>query len=235
MIEAPVATDYTLDFVLGNLPENAHDILEVGFGEGELAAALAKRGLGVVALDANDELVAAAQARGVDARFGEWPVLMEQRFDAVLFTRSLHHIHPLDEAIAAARDALRPGGRIIVEDFRAEGGTARSRAWFTGIVRLLHAGCSDALPFDLDAMLSKAEPDGQEHDLHPSTAIATALAKVGRTEADDAAYYFRYLEPEFPPGATGALLDDELSLIANDSIDALGRRFVVTLDGDCPR
>lgn len=230
MIEATVATAYTLDFVLGNLPENAHDILEVGGGEGELAAALAKRGLGVVALDANDELVAAAQARGVDARLGEWPVLMEQRFDAVLFTRSLHHIHPLNEAVAAARDALRPGGRIIVEDFRAEGGTARNRAWFAGIVHLLHANSSNGRQFNLEAMLSKTAPDGKEHDLHSSTAIAEAIAKVGRAEAEDAAYYFRYLEPELSSRATAALLDHELSLIASNAIDPLGRRFVVTPD-----
>lgn len=225
--DAAVATAYTLGFVLENLPEKASDILEIGCGEGELATRLVEQGFNVVALDVSEECVAAAKARGVDARVAEWPAGIDGTFDAVLFTRSLHHVHDLSGGVTAARQALRAGGRLIVEDFRAEGGSERSSVWFTGLTKTLFATGAFRDGFDLRHSLAKIEVDHHEHELHSSTAIADALGVFGEVVPADCAYYFRYLEPELLGGtAAQALLDHELELIAADCIDPLGKRFI---------
>jgi SAM-dependent methyltransferase len=229
MPEAPVATKYTFDFVRRSLPDQAQSVLEIGCGAGELAARMADAGLQVLALDSDAACVAEAKARGVDAVAVGWPAAVEQRFDAVLFTRSLHHIHDLDGAIAAAVAALRPAGRVIVEDFRSEGGGPRGRAWFSSLVRLLHAADAFCPDFDLKHTLGKTETVDHEHPLHSSGAIADALARAGPVEAEDSACYFRYLEADLrPPDAVRQLFEHELEMISTHAIEALGKRFVLS-------
>lgn len=219
---ALISTRYTYDFVTSNLPQGATRILEVGCGDGALAALLQADGLQITAIDSDSEAVEAARIAGVEARLIDWPVPMEREFDAILFTRSLHHIDELDRAVAAARHALRPGGRIIVEDFRAEGGSAVSASWFSDVARALIA--EGALETSLEDLLEKLAP--ADHDLHASSAIAEALNRFD-TVAGDAAYYFRYLEPHLrQPEKAKELLDQELTLIRAGAIHALGKRFV---------
>lgn len=219
---ALTATRYTHDFVTANLPRGAARVLEVGCGDGALAAWLQADGLEVVAIDSDADAVAAAKAAGVDARRTAWPAPVDGSFDAILFTRSLHHIHQLDEAVAAAAQALRPGGRIIVEDFRAEGGSARSARWFGELAQSLIV--QQAVTASLDQLLAKLEPG--DHDLHASSAIAAALGGH-EVEASDAAYYFRYLEPHLrEPRLAQDLLDAVLAAIDAGAIDPLGKRFV---------
>lgn len=219
---ALIATRYTYDFVTSNLPRGAARILEVGCGDGALAVLLRADGLEVTAIDSDPEAVKAAITAGISARLATWPAPMEGKFDAVLFTRSLHHIQAIDEAVAAARDALLPKGRIIVEDFRAEGGSEKSARWFTHFVRALIA--DGAVAASLDELIEKLDP--ADHDLHSSSTIAGALRGF-EVEATEAAYYFRYLEPLLrQPDMAQALLDQELSLIDAGSIDPLGKRFV---------
>ena len=227
--DTPVATRYTREFVERSLPPGATAILEIGCGTGELAAALGERGLQVLAIDSDGRCVETAKARGIDARVAEWPTPLDRRFDAVLFTRSLHHIHDLDGAVAAAVKALNPGGRIIVEDFRAEGAEERSRRWAKGLIDIL--GAARAYQSDEAAawLRDKIGPsNGHGHELHSSRAIADALNAYGEIESEVAAYYFRYFEPELSGNATEAVLRAELDLIAASAIDALGRRFVLT-------
>lgn len=222
---ALIATRYTYDFVTSNLPRGAARILEVGCGDGALATLLKADGLEVVAIDSDSGAVEAAKGAGVDARLVAWPAPMDIAFDAILFTRSLHHIHALDDAVAAARDTLRPGGRVIVEDFRAEGGTEASERWFADLARSLIE--DDAVETSLEELLEKLAPP--DHDLHSSSAIAEALSDF-ETVATNAAYYFRYLEPHLrQPDMAQALLNQELSLIAAQSVDPLGKRFVASL------
>jgi SAM-dependent methyltransferase len=99
-------TRYTYDFIKRFLPRECRRILEVGCGTGELAARLSKDAYSVVAIDSDRDSVAAAQRLGVNARVATWPDFDEGHFDAVLFTRSLHHIHPLDESVRHAADSL---------------------------------------------------------------------------------------------------------------------------------
>lgn len=226
--EAPTATAYTLEFVVANLPEGARDMLEIGCGEGELAGRLAADGFRVVAIDCEAACVEAARSRGADARLGEWPLPMGERFDAVLFTRSLHHVHDLDGGIAAARAVLRAGGAVIVEDFRIEGGSERSIIWFKSVARTLLAAGALREGVELDHVLAKIDLSGNEHELHASTAIGAALSGFAHVAESDSACYFRYLEPEFAARETASagLLRHELELIAAGCIDPLGKRWV---------
>jgi SAM-dependent methyltransferase len=217
---------YTYDFVRRSLPSAAARVLEIGCGEGALAALLLADGLEVVAIDSDPQAVEAAQAAGVAARLSKWPAELGEQFDAVLFTRSLHHIARLDEAVGAADRALRPGGRIVVEDFRAEGGGEAGARWFSNLANSLLAAGSLTAETTLGALLEKIAP--ADHELHSSVAIAEALRGIGTAEATDAAYYFRYFEPHLRrPADAQELLDRELATIASELIEPLGKRFLV--------
>lgn len=220
---------YTYDFIRSSLPEGATRVLEIGCGSGELAALMIAEGLEVVALDSDEECVTKAHSLGVDAQVLTWPAPLEERFDAVLFTRSLHHIDDLRGSISAAAHALNPGGRIIVEDFRAEGTSKRSARWFAEVADRLCATGALLPGTTLEELLQKAGPSSVHDDhLHTSTEIARDLAVLNEVTESDAAYYFRYLEPHLrEPDAAQQLLEDELDMIAQVRIDPLGKRFVV--------
>lgn len=228
MSNTPVATNYTYAFVRSALPASAQVLLEVGCGDGELAGRLLADGFDVVAVDADPTCVEAAKARGVDARQAEWPAAPSGQFDAILFTRSLHHVDALDASVEAAIRSLRPEGRVIVEDFRAEGGSARSSEWYLSMVRELSDGgtlINDADAGELVGKLAPARHDG--HQLHSSKAIAAALERHFAVRTAGAAYYFRYLEPFLrDAGAAQWLLDIELERLAAGELDPLGQRFI---------
>src|SRR5439155_1204291 len=128
-------TRYTYDFVRRFLPRGCRRILEVGCGTGELAARLSKDGYVVIAIDSDRDSVAAARRLGVNAHVATWPDFDQGQFDAVLFTRSLHHIHPLGESVRHAADCLANGGRIIVEDFAYESADEKTLRWFKSAIR----------------------------------------------------------------------------------------------------
>jgi SAM-dependent methyltransferase len=139
---ADVATRETLDFLTSRIPAGT-TILEVGCGEGQLARELLKRGYHVTALDANPNVIAKAQARGVPVVLGSWPKLNTGvAFDAIAFTRSLHHIKPLGDAIARARELLNPRGLFLIEDFALDEVDETTVHWF---VRVLHSKQGAAL------------------------------------------------------------------------------------------
>ena len=199
---------YSLDFVRGALAPGARRVLEVGCGDGALAAMLATDGLEVTAIDADVEAVAEARGRGVDARLASWPDFDAGRFDALLFTRSLHHVGDLDASVAAAFAALAPEGRLIVEDFAFEEADEASLAWFRALAGLL-------APAEL----------AHDRDLHGARAIEDAL---GAAPAP-AAYYFRYIEaaaPDRPDLAETALAEEEAAIAAG-LVRPLGRRWAV--------
>ena len=234
MAVSDCATAYTRNFIMSALPARAKRILEIGCGDGALAEALSGDGLEVVAIDTDAALVDAARARGVDARQAEWPSFSDGTFDAILFTRSLHHVHDLSTSLATAFEALRENGRVIVEDFMAEGCSERSERWFASLASLLDRaglltlhGATDYL----DQVLGRLEPEAHDHDhdLHSSTQIGAALGAHGRIlRAEPSAYYFRYVMPALGDESdlAEAVLGHELEMIAAGAIDPLGRRIV---------
>jgi SAM-dependent methyltransferase len=231
-------TRYTYDFVKRFLPVRCRRILEVGCGTGDLAAHLSRDGYAVVAIDSDPESLAAAQTLGVDARVATWPNFDEGCFDAVLFTRSLHHIHPLDESIRRAANSLTDRGRVIVEDFAYESADEKTLYWFRGAIRSFEkAGLLTAGDGFVDSVLSKSKTlkawrQNHESELHTAAEIDAQLENVfGSVVRKDAPYYFRYIARAIArvkkrDSILRAFANQEETLAAEGLIVSLGRRFV---------
>jgi SAM-dependent methyltransferase len=115
-----------LGALLRELPARVGDALEVGCGSGELTARLAARAARVLALDLSPEMLAAARRRcaglaNVELACADALVhpLAPARFDAIASVATLHHL-PLAAMLARLRDALAPGGVLLVLDVVAE-------------------------------------------------------------------------------------------------------------------
>jgi SAM-dependent methyltransferase len=97
-------------------PRPGERILDVGCGDGALTAKIVERGAVVVGVDPAPDFVAAAIARGLDARQIDAQALpFDAEFDAVFSNATLHWIPDLDAALRGIRRALRPGGRFVGE------------------------------------------------------------------------------------------------------------------------
>jgi SAM-dependent methyltransferase len=97
-------------------PRHGERILDLGCGDGALTEKIAAAGASVVGADPAPDFVAAAVARGLDARLLDAQALpFDAEFDAVFTNAVLHWIPDLDAALRGIRRALRPGGRFVGE------------------------------------------------------------------------------------------------------------------------
>jgi trans-aconitate methyltransferase len=97
-------------------PRPGERILDLGCGDGALTEKLVAAGAEVVAVDASAEQVAAARARGLDARVALAESLpFTAEFDAVFSNAALHWMRDASAVVASVRRALRPGGRFVAE------------------------------------------------------------------------------------------------------------------------
>jgi SAM-dependent methyltransferase len=97
-------------------PQPGERVLDLGCGDGVLTAKLLALGCEVVGVDASAAQVAAARARGVEARVLDGHALdYTEAFDAVFSNATLHWLRRPDEVIEGVWRALRPGGRFVGE------------------------------------------------------------------------------------------------------------------------
>jgi len=97
-------------------PQSGEAVLDLGCGDGFLSQRIGERGARVVGVDASPEMVAAARARGIDARLQSAESLpFEGEFDAVFSNAALHWMRDQRAVLGGVRRALRPGGRFIAE------------------------------------------------------------------------------------------------------------------------
>jgi trans-aconitate methyltransferase len=97
-------------------PKAGERILDLGCGDGVLTEKIAAVGASVVAVDAAPDMVAAARARGLDARVCAGQNLdFDREFDAVFSNAALHWMRPQEPVLAGVRRALKPGGRFVAE------------------------------------------------------------------------------------------------------------------------
>ena len=97
-------------------PQPGERILDLGCGDGVLTEKLAALGCQVVGVDSSPAQIAAAQARGLDARVVDAQrLLFDAEFDAVFSNAALHWMRQPDAVIAGVWRALEPGGRFVGE------------------------------------------------------------------------------------------------------------------------
>ncbi|MBL4898073.1 MAG: class I SAM-dependent methyltransferase [Colwellia sp.] len=97
-------------------PKMGEAVLDLGCGDGELAAAMIKAGCDVIGVDSSANLVAAACARGVDAHVGDAQEINYcALFDAVFSNAALHWMPKQDQIAARSFKALKGGGRFVGE------------------------------------------------------------------------------------------------------------------------
>jgi SAM-dependent methyltransferase len=97
------------EFVLSQLDPPPRRVLEIGCGEGGLARALNERGYELVAIDPEAPDGAIFRRTTIEAFDEPGP------FDAVVASRSLHHVHHLGAALDKILRLLR--GPLILNEF----------------------------------------------------------------------------------------------------------------------
>jgi SAM-dependent methyltransferase len=97
-------------------PSPGERILDLGCGDGVLTEKIIEAGATVVAVDAAPDMVAAARARGIDARvINGHDLPFETEFDAVFSNAALHWMRNQDAVLAGVHRALKPAGRFVGE------------------------------------------------------------------------------------------------------------------------
>jgi len=97
-------------------PSPGEHILDLGCGDGVLTQEIVAAGATVIAVDAGPDMVAAARARGIDARVMDGQRLtFGGEFDAVFSNAALHWMRDQEAVLAGVRRALKPGGRFVAE------------------------------------------------------------------------------------------------------------------------
>ncbi|MFQ5425527.1 MAG: class I SAM-dependent methyltransferase [Gaiellales bacterium] len=138
--------------------------LDVGCGEGALAARMAADGIVVRAVDLSPAMVELAAARGVDALVASVESLPfdDATFDCVVAAWMLYHAPDLELALAEITRVLAPGGRFVAATlsddnmaelwdalgvpaaaplaFSTENGQAVLEPWFDSVERDVVAG-----------------------------------------------------------------------------------------------
>ncbi|MEU9019296.1 class I SAM-dependent methyltransferase [Actinomadura sp. NPDC048394] len=106
--------------VLRNVPRGCGEALDVGCGDGLLARRLAPRAAHVTGLDRSAEMVVKAKTLSegvgnvdfVEAGLLEYD-LPERHYDFVCCVAAIHHMD-FAAGLTAMRDAVRPGGALVV-------------------------------------------------------------------------------------------------------------------------
>ena len=97
-------------------PKSGEHILDLGCGDGELAQKIEAKGAIVTAIDSSEDMIHAAQKRGLNAHVisGE-EMNYENRFHAIFSNAALHWMKSSDIVIGNAFTALQANGRFCAE------------------------------------------------------------------------------------------------------------------------
>jgi SAM-dependent methyltransferase len=229
-----LAVDDVLRWVAPFLDGRRGRVLEVGCGPGDLARRLGASGLEVTALDQKlGDQGAAAGVRWVEADFLAFD---DRPFDAVLFTRSLHHIDPLDRAVEQAAHLVAPGGLLLVDEFDREAPDADTARWYYEVQELLAAAAiypSDRIEGGPDAEPLARWRAEHAHDppLHTGAEMLAAIAdRFTGLQTRRGAYLYRTIASRLEPTDRGAAVaervhDAEFRRLRAAALAAVGLRI----------
>ena len=237
----------TLGFVERHLPEAPSRILEVGCGSGEVALALAARGYEVTALDADlpspppsTASDAAPPVRWIEADFLFYEE--DAAYDAVLFTRSLHHMAPVAKALNRAAALVRPGGRFLAEEFAFDRVNIQTARWYYDLEAVLAS--AGLIPPPDAALREIRNPLGrwrQEHASDPPlqsghSMLAAARGRFDLGPAEEAPYLYRSFADRMEGGDRSdriarEIFEIESRMIRERDLTAAGLRLAGTLLG----
>jgi SAM-dependent methyltransferase len=229
-----------LAFVTSAVQGRPRAVLDIGSGNGALAALLSARSWSVECVESSADAANACRDRGIPCTTGTWPdVPLHKRYDVALLIHSLHHMGPLDAAVVAVKACLDGSGTVVVMDSRyREVGTA-TRDWFAMMTETAaREGWFNpaAAPARLASRVAShdraAWDEGAHHRHHSADAIRNALSQVGAVEESRGAYLYRYLEQVIPPGPDRLerirrFIREEETAIDAGTIEAMEVRFVV--------
>ena len=118
--------------LLSYVPEDCQGALEVGCGTGAFARLLAERCRHVTAIDLSGEMIRVARSRSRNAKNLHFEVadaltwnFPRSHFDYICSIATLHHLQQR-ELFVKMRDALKPGGVLVVLDL-VESNSLRER------------------------------------------------------------------------------------------------------------
>ena len=194
-------------FVRASLPPRPARVLEIGAGNGTLAAQLRDDGYDVLAIDpagGPDILQVPLHDLDAPAHF----------FTAAVAVTSLHHVEPLRESVARLADLLPPGAPLVVDEFDVGRYDRAAARWW-----LSHTDRDDdpaTIVGDLRAHLHSVERILDA--LEPWFDIGTPVRGP---------YLYRW---EIDP----ALRGEEEALIAAGKIPATGARLIATRGSRAP-
>src|SRR6266540_2632055 len=175
-----MAVPYTLARLLPALPPAPARLVEVGAGHGALAAALRDLGYGVTVVEPDAESAQACRDRGLAVVQAPVAEFSGDGYDAVLFTRVLHHVPDPVDAVRRARAACRPGGVVVLEDF-ARDEVDLAAAGFVYDSRAVLAAAGLLPPDDTDADDADPETDPETNaSAAPLRPVAAVLRAVER-------------------------------------------------------
>jgi len=241
----------TLGFLERHLPSSPSRVLEVGCGGGEIAVALAARGYEVTGLDAAltspmpTPMPAAGAADEAPIRWIEADFLVYEEavpYDAVLFTRSLHHMAPVAKALNRAAALLRPGGRFLAEEFAFDRVNIQTARWYYDLEAVLAS--AGLIPPADPALREIRNPLGrwrQEHVADPPLQSGHAMLAAARERfdlgpAEEAPYLYRSFADRMEPGERSdriarEIFEIESRMIRERDLASAGLRLAGTLLG----
>jgi ubiquinone/menaquinone biosynthesis C-methylase UbiE len=219
-----IAAQDTLDFLLPHLKNNIR-LLEVGCGQGHLALLLSNHGIQTRAIDIAEEAIVSSKEKNIDAIQADFLNYEDNLFDVILFSRSLHHITPLEQAVAKAHALLKPHGFLLLEDFAAELANETSIDWLKQKQQII------GLPYKFDSLKDWQEHHYHKHKIAESEEMINTIQKLfSKNNVERTAYLYRYivqaLENENNSQFVKNILVEEKKLISKTSLVPIGLRIV---------
>ena len=235
MTPPELCTAHTAAF-LAEVLRGRRRVLEVGSGNGAVARALGAAGFVVTALDVHQR--EPRKSSNVTYVERDFLAFTDEPFDAVVFTASLHHISPLDDAITHAVDLLVLDGLFIADDFDLERPDVPTLQWYYDTQELLVAAgiyAHDHVDAPNRDLLARWR-DAHAHDppLHSGVAMRSAVAThLSIVEIRACEFLHRYMCNGLTADERGAavakhVLATEQRRIADGTLAAVGLRIIAS-------